>query len=131
AGPEAMIRIRKRGLEFDRGGRGIDGVVDESQRAGRDVAGLGVRFRHDRKRRPSLASTDVSQELTRDRERDTDWRDLVDDDQRSRVRAPNETAGMYEQGAGATIDRRHDLRVLQLKLRVLDRRVVGGDRRLE
>ena len=65
--------------------------------------------------------------LLRHREADEDRLDLRDGDERGVLAGLDEVAEVDEPGAGAPVDRRADVGVLQVEVGGVDLRLVGGE----
>src|SRR3569832_1761453 len=65
------------------------------------------------------------------REDERDWLQLRYDDQPGRIGGMDDVALVDEADAGAALDRRGDRSIAELHLRIVDRRLIAPDRRLE
>ena len=124
-GPEPVIGVRKGPFHSDRARRLIDRVVDERDASDRGRRHIVRRIRGDPQRAGCHVLLQFGQTGFRDRERDRDRRHLVDHDQRRLVVGADQVTLVHHQRARAPRDRRGDRRVLELHLRILQRRLVG------
>jgi hypothetical protein len=126
--PQSLVGVREGRLESERAGRDVDLVIDHRDLAARQLD-LGIVAQRDdgeRARRLPLAHLVV--DVLRHREIDEDRLDLRDADEAGRLGRLDEVADIDQARAGAAIERRADVGIIEIEPGVGDRRVVGGDR---
>ena len=124
ARPQAPVAVGELTLEIYRARLRVDTVIDEGQLTGLDPLLLGQRDLHrELALRHELAHR--GQLLLGNREIHINRMHLVDDDHRSVGVGLDQVAGMHQQVAGAAVDWRANLTVLEIQLRGLHRGGVG------
>ena len=121
AGPQGAVRILERRLHADGAARRVDRVVDDGEMALRKrpqpVRTQGG-YRRDAGRQRLV---DLRHVLLRRREHDRDRLQLNDGHDARRVGGMHDVAGVDQAKARLTRERRADCRVVDLRLRVVDR----------
>ena len=121
------VAVGKVGPKLDGAGRGADGIADEIDRRFLGSA-LRARNRH-RRHQPVLVELvlDLRQPVLRQHERNLDGLDLGDADQGlgGGAGGGDHIARLDQDGAGLAVDRRHDVREIQIDAGGLDSRLVG------
>ena len=124
------IGVPNRRAKVDRAGPGLHGVVEERHRA---HAGGGVGIRRHSHPRLKCASGHLWLHLREvafgDGEVRVDGIDALDRQQRGRVRL-HDIPNVDETSAGPTVNRRVDVAIIEIELRVLERRLCSLSLRL-
>ena len=130
--PQFQVLVRESGLQLHRAGRLIDLVIDHGERAFAERCGVAAIERGDGKTaRLAALVQQFLQILLRHGEDDRDRFQLRDDDDAARIGGVDDVADIDQPKSRASVDRRFDLRVIELRLRALDRGLIGLDGRVE